>query len=180
MSEMRRIRVIIADDQELVRAGFSMVIGSQADMQVVAQANDGAQAVALSETLHPDVVLMDVRMPGMDGIEATRRISAMNTVPPNPDDKVQNDDCDPHAADDACHHSHDFRPRRIRDVRHQRRSLGLSCSKTPNRRRCSIRFARSSRAMRSSRRPRPNGLSRRCWMGRSPALGRICRTAKAE
>jgi DNA-binding NarL/FixJ family response regulator len=95
MSEMRRIRVIIADDQELVRAGFSMVIGSQADMQVVAQANDGAQAVALSETLHPDVVLMDVRMPGMDGIEATRRISAMNTVPPNPDAKVQNDDCDP-------------------------------------------------------------------------------------
>ncbi|KAE8126256.1 DNA-binding response regulator [Bifidobacterium tibiigranuli] len=95
MSEMRRIRVIIADDQELVRAGFSMVIGSQADMQVVAQANDGAQAVALSETLHPDVVLMDVRMPGMDGIEATRRISTMNTVPPNPDAKVQNDDCDP-------------------------------------------------------------------------------------
>ena len=70
-----------------------MVIGSQADMQVVAQANDGAQAVALSETLHPDVVLMDVRMPGMDGIEATRRISAMNTVPLNLD-KAQNDDCD--------------------------------------------------------------------------------------
>jgi DNA-binding NarL/FixJ family response regulator len=72
-----------------------MVIGSQADMQVVAQASDGAQAVALSETLHPDVVLMDVRMPDMDGIEATRRISAMNTVPPNPDGNAQGADCDP-------------------------------------------------------------------------------------
>jgi DNA-binding NarL/FixJ family response regulator len=99
MSEMRRIRVIIADDQELVRAGFSMVIGSQADMQVVAQANDGAQAVALSETLHPDVVLMDVRMPGMDGIEATRLISAMNTSmsEPGEDTRDQERDCDSRA-----------------------------------------------------------------------------------
>lgn len=70
MSELQRIRVVIADDQELVRAGFAMVIGSQPDIQVVGQAGDGAQAVSLAESLHPDVVLMDVRMPGMDGLEA--------------------------------------------------------------------------------------------------------------
>lgn len=57
MNESRSIRVIIADDQELVRAGFAMVIGSQQDMEVVAQASDGAEAVTMAETLHPDVVL---------------------------------------------------------------------------------------------------------------------------
>ena len=59
MSEEQKIRVVIADDQELVRAGFAMVIGSQPDMAVLGQARDGAGAGALSETLHPDVVLMD-------------------------------------------------------------------------------------------------------------------------
>ena len=75
MSEEQKIRVVIADDQELVRAGFAMVIGSQPDMAVAAQARDGAEAVALAETLRPDVVLMDLLLPGgMDGISATQRL----------------------------------------------------------------------------------------------------------
>ena len=76
MNESRSIRVIIADDQELVRAGFAMVIGSQQDMEVVAQASDGAEAVTMAETLHPDVVLMDVRMPGMSGLEVQEHLLA--------------------------------------------------------------------------------------------------------
>ena len=74
MSELQRIRVVIADEQELVRAGVATVIGSQPDIQVVGQAGDGAQAVSLAESLHPDVVLMDVRMPGMDGLETLRHM----------------------------------------------------------------------------------------------------------
>ena len=73
------IRVAIADDQELVRAGFAMVINSQQDMQVVAQAANGKQIVEITERDHPDIILMDVRMPVMDGLEATRKILQQKT-----------------------------------------------------------------------------------------------------
>jgi DNA-binding NarL/FixJ family response regulator len=68
------IRVVIADDQALVRGGFRMILDARDDMEVVGEAGDGSEAVDLVARLAPDVVLMDVRMPGVDGIEATRRI----------------------------------------------------------------------------------------------------------
>lgn len=68
------IRVGIADDQQLVRAGFAMVIGSQDDMEIVWQADDGAAAVQLAESDPVDVILMDIRMPVLDGIQATTQI----------------------------------------------------------------------------------------------------------
>ena len=73
------IRVAIADDQELVRAGFAMVINSQQDMHVVSQASNGSQIVELSKGQNPDIILMDVRMPVMDGLEATRKILQQKT-----------------------------------------------------------------------------------------------------
>jgi DNA-binding NarL/FixJ family response regulator len=68
------IRVMVVDDQALLRAGFRMIIDAQPDMEVVAEAGDGAKAVALAGRARPHVVLMDIRMPVMDGIEATRRL----------------------------------------------------------------------------------------------------------
>ncbi|HXP53504.1 MAG TPA: response regulator transcription factor [Streptosporangiaceae bacterium] len=70
------VRVVIADDQQLVRAGFRMILGTQPGIEVTGEAADGNQAIDLAAALNPDVVLMDIRMPGIDGIEATRRILA--------------------------------------------------------------------------------------------------------
>jgi DNA-binding NarL/FixJ family response regulator len=70
------IRVLVADDQQLLRAGLRMVLKPQPDLELVGEAADGEQAVALARRVKPDVAVMDIRMPGIDGIEATRRLLA--------------------------------------------------------------------------------------------------------
>jgi DNA-binding NarL/FixJ family response regulator len=76
------IRVLVVDDQELVRAGFALILGAQEDIEVAGEAADGQEALDRARELAPDVVLMDIRMPRLDGLEATRRLLAGS--PPHP------------------------------------------------------------------------------------------------
>ena len=79
--QLMTIRVLIADDQALVRAGFRMILQAEVDLQVVAEAADGREAVEQAAVHRPDVILMDVRMPDVDGIEATRQIMGFDQPP---------------------------------------------------------------------------------------------------
>jgi len=76
MTDAQPVRIVVADDHQVVRDAFAELLNTQPDFTVIATAADGAEAVRLSNRLRPDVVLMDVRMPGMDGIEATRQLDA--------------------------------------------------------------------------------------------------------
>ncbi|MEW6155151.1 MAG: response regulator transcription factor [Actinomycetota bacterium] len=76
------IRVVLADDQEMIRTGLRMILNAQPDIEVVAEAPDGREAVALARRLRPDVCLFDIRMPGLDGIEATRQLAGPDVAEP--------------------------------------------------------------------------------------------------
>src|SRR5207245_5100934 len=74
------IRVLLAEDQPIVRAGFRALLDAEADLEVAGEATDGREAVALARDVRPDLVLMDIRMPELDGLEATRQITADPTL----------------------------------------------------------------------------------------------------
>jgi len=76
------ITVLVADDQEMVRTGFAMILGAQPDITVVAQCADGAQAVELARRLRPDVVVVDIRMPRLDGLDVTRALAGPDVAAP--------------------------------------------------------------------------------------------------
>jgi DNA-binding NarL/FixJ family response regulator len=82
VTDARAVRVVVADDQELVRSGFVMIVDAQPDLVVVGEAADGEEAVTVARREHADVVLMDVRMPRVDGIEATRRLAGADVADP--------------------------------------------------------------------------------------------------
>jgi DNA-binding NarL/FixJ family response regulator len=82
------IRVVIADDEPLARSGIAMILSGESDIEVAGEASDGEEAISLAERLQPDIVLMDVRMPGMDGVTATRTIAA-DQFSRNPDAPVK-------------------------------------------------------------------------------------------
>jgi DNA-binding NarL/FixJ family response regulator len=74
------LRVLVVDDQDLFRGGFAMILGAQPDMEVAGEAEDGAAAIRLAVEVKPDIVLMDIRMPGVDGVTATREICAQTSA----------------------------------------------------------------------------------------------------
>jgi len=76
------IRVVVADDQDLVRTGLVMILGAQPDLEVVGEAADGLEALDLATRLRPDVLLVDIRMPGLDGVEVTRRLAGPDAADP--------------------------------------------------------------------------------------------------
>lgn len=79
---MTKIRVVVVDDQALVRAGFRLILQTEPGIELVAEAADGGEAISVVRSTNPDIVLMDVRMPRMDGLESTRRILSMGLEPP--------------------------------------------------------------------------------------------------